>query len=142
MQNLVFGILYGIIGQVGSFVQLQAALKYGWYPKYTVPLLLMAVPLSWFYVKSVEYFINAFDGSIWESRLLGFSIGIIMFTVLSAIMFKEPFTLKTIVCLLLGFSIVAIQVLWRQILLALFIRLNLGYEDSYYRRLDTYLYKS
>ena len=44
MQNLVFGILYGILGQVGSFVQLQAALKYGWYPKYTVPLLLMAVP--------------------------------------------------------------------------------------------------
>jgi len=113
MQNLVFGILYGILGQVGSFVQLQAAIKYGWYPKYTVPLLLMAVPLSWFYVKSVEYFINAFNGSIWESRLLGFSIGIIMFTVLSAIMFKEPFTLKTIVSLLLGFLIVAIQVLWR-----------------------------
>jgi multidrug transporter EmrE-like cation transporter len=113
MQNLVLGILYGILGQVGSFVQLQAALKYGWYPKYAVPLLLMAVPLSWFYIKSVQYFINAFNGSIWESRLLGFSIGIIMFTVLSAIMFKEPFTLKTIVSLLLGFLIVAIQVLWK-----------------------------
>ena len=113
MQNLVFGILYGILGQLGSFVQLQAALKYGWYPKYAAPLLLIAVPLSWFYIKSVDYFIKAFDGSIWESRLLGFSIGIIMFTVLSAIMFKEPFTLKTIVSLLLGFSIVAIQVLWR-----------------------------
>jgi hypothetical protein len=41
MQNLVLGILYGILGQVGSFVQLQAALKYGWYPKYTAPLLLI-----------------------------------------------------------------------------------------------------
>ncbi len=113
MQNLVFGILYGVLGQIGSFVQLQAALKYGWYPKYTVPLLLAAIPLSWFYVKSVEYFIKSFNGEIWPSRLLGFSIGIIMFTLLSAIMFREPFTLKTIVCLLLGFSIVAIQVLWR-----------------------------
>jgi len=113
MQNLVFGILYGIIGQVGSFVQLQAALKYGWYPKYKIPLLLLAIPLSWCYVKSVQYFIAAFDGEIWPSRLLGFSIGIIMFTLLSAIMFREPFTLKTIICLLLGFSIVAIQVLWR-----------------------------
>ena len=74
MQNLVLGILYGMLGQVGSFVQLQAALKYGWYPKYAAPLLLMAVPLSWFYIKSVQYFINAFNGSIWESRLLGFLI--------------------------------------------------------------------
>jgi hypothetical protein len=113
MQNLVFGILYGIIGQVGSFLQLQVALKYGWYPKYTVPLLLMAVPLSWFYVKSVEYFINAFDGEIYPSRLIGFSIGIITFTLMSGLLFKEPFTLKTTICLLLGFSIVAIQVLWR-----------------------------
>jgi hypothetical protein len=113
MQNLVFGILYGILGQVGSFVQLQAALKYGWYPKYTVPLLLMAVPLSWFYVKSVEYFINAFDGEIFPSRLIGFSLGIIVFTLFSVFLFKEPFTLKTIICLLLGFSIVAIQILWR-----------------------------
>ena len=113
MQNLVFGILYGILGQVGSFVQLQAALKYGWYPKYTVPLLLMAVPVSWFYVKSVEYFINAFDGEIFPSRLIGFSLGIIVFTLFSVFLFKEPFTLKTIICLLLGFSIVAIQILWR-----------------------------
>lgn len=113
MPNLIYGILYGVLGQIGSFIQLQAALKYGWYPKYQWPLLLVALPLSWFYVKSVQYFIAAFDGEIWPSRLLGFSIGIIMFTILSAIMFREPFTLKTIVCLLLGFSIVAIQVLWR-----------------------------
>lgn len=113
MPNLFYGILYGILGQIGSFVQLQAALKYGWYPKYQWPLLLVAIPLSWFYVKSVQYFIAAFDGEIWPSRLLGFSIGIIMFTILSAIMFKEPFTPKTIVCLLLGFSIVAIQILWK-----------------------------
>ena len=121
MPNLFYGILYGVLGQIGSFVQLQAALKYGWYPKYQWPLLLVAIPLSWFYVKSVQYFIAAFDGEIWPSRLLGFSIGIIMFTILSAIMFtllsaimfREPFTLKTIICLLLGFSIVAIQVLWR-----------------------------
>jgi hypothetical protein len=113
MQNLVFGILYGIIGQVGSFLQLQGGIKYNWYPKYLWVSMLAAVPLSWFYLLSVQHFVKAFDGDIWPSRLLGFSIGIIMFTLLSALMFKEPFTLKTIICLLLGFSIVAIQILWR-----------------------------
>jgi hypothetical protein len=113
MQNLVFGILYGLLGQVGSFMQLQGGIKYGWYPKYLWVSMLAAVPLSWFYLKSVQYFVKAFDGEIYPSRLIGFSIGIITFTLMSGFLFKEPLTLKTIVCLLLGFSIVAIQVLWR-----------------------------
>ena len=113
MQNLVFGILYGIIGQVGSFLQLQGGIKYNWYPKYLWVSMLAAVPLSWFYLKSVRYFIAAFEGEIWPSRLIGFSIGIIVFTLMSHYIFKEPLSIKTIVCLLLGFSIVAIQVLWR-----------------------------
>lgn len=111
--NLFYGILFGILGQVGSFLQLQGGIRYGWYPKYLWISLLAAVPLSWFYLKSVEYFIKAFDGQVYPSRLLGFSIGIIIFTVLSSLMFKEPFSTKTIVCLILGFSIVAIQVLWK-----------------------------
>lgn len=111
--NLFYGILFGILGQIGSFLQLQGGLKYGWYPKYTWLSLLAAIPISWLYLKSVQYFIKSFDGEIWPSRLIGFSIGIIMFTVLSVIMFKEPLSLKTIICILLGFSIVAIQVLWR-----------------------------
>jgi hypothetical protein len=113
MQNLVFGILYGIIGQVGSFLQLQGGIKYNWYPKYLWVSMLAAVPLSWFYLLSVQHFVKAFDGEIWPSRLLGFSLGIITFTLMSGILFKEPFTVKTVVSVLLGFTIVAIQVLWR-----------------------------
>ena len=113
MQNLVFGILYGLLGQVGSFLQLQGGIKYNWYPKYLWVSMLAAVPLSWFYLKSVEYFIAAFDGSIWESRLLGFGLGIVIFTTMSAVLFKEPFTLKTCVSILLGFSIVLIQIFWK-----------------------------
>ena len=113
MNKLLLGFVYGLIAQILTFLQLQGGIKYNWYPKYLWVSMLAAVPLSWFYLLSVQHFVKAFDGDIWPSRLLGFSIGIIMFTLLSAIMFREPFTLKTIVCLLLGFSIVAIQVLWR-----------------------------
>ena len=111
--NLFYGILFGLLGQVGSFMQLQGGIKYGWYPKYLWLSMVAAIPLSWFYLKSVQHFIKAFEGEIWPSRLLGFSIGIITFTLLSSALFKEPFTPKTIVCLLLGFSIVAIQILWK-----------------------------
>jgi len=113
MQNLVFGILYGILGQLGSFVQLQAALKYGWYPKYAAPLLLIAVPLSWFYIKSVDYFIKAFDGQVYPSRLIGFGLGIVVFIIMSSVLFKEHINYKTIVCLILALGIFVVQIFWK-----------------------------
>lgn len=94
-------------------MQLQGAMKLGWYPKYFWPVLLMSVPLSWFYIKSVEYFVAAFDGQLWPSRLIGFGLGIVVFSVMSHYMFKEPFSPKTLVCIGLGLTIIGIQILWK-----------------------------
>ena len=105
--------MYGLLGQVGSFMQLQGAMKLGWYPKYFWPVLLMSVPLSWLYIKSVEYFVAAFDGQLWPSRLIGFGLGITIFSIMSHFMFKEPITLKTAISIFLGFTIVGIQILWK-----------------------------
>ena len=88
-------------------------MKLGWFPKYFWPVLLMSVPLSWFYIKSVEYFVAAFDGQLWPSRLIGFGLGIIVFSIMSHYLFKEPFTPKTIVCIGLGLTIIGIQILWK-----------------------------
>ena len=94
-------------------MQLQGAMKLGWFPKYFWPVLLMSVPLSWFYIKSVEYFVTAFNGQLWPSRLIGFGLGIFVFSLMSHYLFKEPFTPKTIVCIGLGLTIIAIQILWK-----------------------------
>ena len=111
--EIIYGIMYGLLGQVGSFMQLQGAMKLGWFPKYFWPVLLMSVPLSWFYIKSVEYFVAAFDGQLWPSRLIGFGLGIVVFSIMSHYLFKEPFTPKTLVCIGLGISIIGIQILWK-----------------------------
>ena len=111
--EIVYGIIYGLIAQIGSFMQLQGAMKYGWYQKYLWLVLLISVPLSWLYIKSVEHFIAAFDGQLWPSRLIGFGLGIIVFSVMSHYLFKEPFSPKTIVCLGLGLTIIALQIFWK-----------------------------
>jgi len=111
--NLIYGILYGLLGQIGSFMQLQGAMKLGWYPKYFWPMMLLSVPIGIVYVKSVEYFITAFGGEIWPSRLIGFGLGIVVFSLLSHYFFKEPFTLKTLVCLGLGVIIILLQIFWK-----------------------------
>ena len=111
--NIIYGILFGLLGQIGSYLQLQGAMKLGWFPKYFWPVLLMSVPLSWFYIKSVEYFVAAFDGQLWPSRLIGFGLGITVFSIMSHYMFKEPFSPKTLVCIGLGLTIIGIQILWK-----------------------------
>jgi hypothetical protein len=73
----------------------------------------MSVPLSWLYIKSVEHFVAAFNGQLWPSRLIGFGLGITIFSIMSHFLFKEPLTPKTLVCIGLGLIIIAIQVIWK-----------------------------
>jgi hypothetical protein len=113
MNRLLLGIIYGIFGQVLSFLQLQGNVKYGWYAKYPIIVLLASIPAAWCYIKSVDNFVNHFDGQLWPSRLIGFGIGIIIFVTLSIILFKEPITLKTLICLLLASTILGVQIFWK-----------------------------
>jgi len=50
-----------------------------------------------------------FDGEVWPGRLMGYAIGIIVFTILSYTIFNEPLTGKTIACLILSSVILGIQ---------------------------------
>jgi hypothetical protein len=113
MNDLLKGFIFGILGQIVSFLQLQGSIKYGWYQKYPIILLLVSIPCAWFYIKSVEGFVNHFDGQLWPSRLIGFGIGIVVFVSLSILLFKEPLTFKTLICLLLAASILGIQIFWK-----------------------------
>jgi hypothetical protein len=113
MNRLLVGIFFGILGQVFSFMQLQGSIKYGWYQKYPIVILLSSIPAAWFYIKSVENLVGWAGGELWPSRLIGFGIGIIVFVTLSLILFKEPITLKTLICLLLAVSILLVQMFWK-----------------------------
>jgi len=113
VQNFIYGVLYGIIGQVLSFIQLQAGIKWGWTQKYGVLLMFLGLPISWAFMRSVQNFITAFDGQIYPSRILGFAVGIIMFAIMGWFLFREGISLKTGICLLLSLVIILIQVLWK-----------------------------
>ena len=113
MNRLLLGIIFGILGQVFSFMQLQGSIKYGWYQKYPILILLSSIPAAWFYIKYVEHLVAWAGGELWPSRLIGFGIGIIVFVLLSFILFREPITLKTLTCLFLAASILLVQIFWK-----------------------------
>ena len=111
--NIFYGILYGLIAQVITFLQLQGQMKYDVLKNNTWLLLIMGIPISFLFIQSVKHFVLAFDGQIWPSRILGFGIGVIVFSIMSQILFKEQLTVKTIICLLLGLAIILVQVFWK-----------------------------
>lgn len=113
MSKLGVGICYAILAQILTYFQLQGNIKWNWYERYPIAIYLLSLPLTFLYIKSVECFVESFNGQVYPSRFIGFAIGIIIFSVLTWIFFKEPITIKTIISLILAFSILCVQVYFK-----------------------------
>lgn len=115
MENLIKGIVFGVLGQVLSFLQLQGQFKYPWIKENGVLFsCLSSIPISLFFFYSVRGFVEYGKGEVWMGRILGQGIGVLVFTAMALIMFREPITTKTFVCVSLGICIILIQIFWKQ----------------------------
>jgi len=108
-EKLLIGIIFGVIAQILTFFQLQGQLKYEWFKNHYWLVVLIGIPVSMLFMYSVKNIVLAYGGEMWPSRLIGFSIGTIVFTYFSWALFGEPLTMKTIICLILSFSILGVQ---------------------------------
>lgn len=79
---------------------------WGWY--------VVAIPITWMFLKGTYYGVTAFDGDLWPNRFIGFILGIISYAWLTAYFFKQPVTGKILVQLILCFLIVLVQVMWKE----------------------------
>jgi hypothetical protein len=113
MIQIVYGMLIGAIAQAFVFIQLQGQFKVEWIKEHPFVMALIGVPISYMFINSSRLLVNAFDGQLWPSRLIGFGIGVVVFTIMSHFLFKESLTPKTLTCLGLGVCIILIQILWK-----------------------------
>jgi len=111
--NIFYGVLWGVVAQCFTFLQLQGQLKFEWMKQNVWLTVLMGIPISYMFMQSVKHFVLAFGGAIWPSRLIGFGIGVIVFTIMASLLFKEPITTKTFICLCLGVLIILTQLFWK-----------------------------
>lgn len=111
--HILIGTLWGIAAQIITFLQLQGQMKYSLLKNNIWIGALMGIPISLMFMQSVKHFVLAYDGQIWPSRLIGFGIGVVIFTLMSHFLFKEPLSLKTLICLFLGLCIILVQILWK-----------------------------
>ena len=73
----------------------------------------LAIPLTYVFILATKYNVVGYGGSIWGARFVGFALGMLVYAIMIQIFFKEPFTIKIAVQLLLCFTILAVQAFWK-----------------------------
>lgn len=112
-RNLVVGVILFLLGQILVWYQLNGQFISDWIKNRPILMSLMGVPISYVYLYATKYTVAAFDGDLWPQRLIGFSMGMIAFAILTWIHLNQSLNLKTMVTLALALSIVLIQIFWK-----------------------------
>ncbi len=110
--KIVYALLLSLLAQVISFIQLQGQMAWKFPKENPYVMMLLGLPISLIFIRTTKIFNEAFDAN-WPGRLIGFGVGVIVFTIMSWLIFKEHPTPKTLTCLGLAFTIVVLQIFWK-----------------------------
>lgn len=112
-KNLVIALCIIVIAQCLTFLQLQGQFISEWMRKNTLLVSLLGIVISYSLLKFTHYCALAFDGQVWPGRLIGFAIGVMVFTVGSKFLLEESVNAKTAICLVLSAMILLVQIFWK-----------------------------
>jgi hypothetical protein len=76
-------------------------------------MVLLAMPASIGYILATKYLYTAMHNSLWSVRLIGFSMGVFSFTILTYLFMNEGLNVKNSITLALSVIIVLLQVFWK-----------------------------
>ncbi len=111
--DFTIGVILAFLAQCLTFFQLQGQFISEWIKNNPLIFSFLGVPISYMFIKATHYLYNHFDGVVWPGRIIGFSAGILAFSILSYFLLGESPSLKTYVCIFLSILIVLVQVFWK-----------------------------
>ena len=112
MKLILAIVLLSIVYVIGWY-QIHGQFLSEWFKKYEYYLIWISVPSTLISIRAIKLINEHFNGLIWPNRILTFSIGIVLFTVLTSYHFGEKLNLKTLTLLCLCASIVILQIFWK-----------------------------
>ena len=110
---LILGVIYFIIGQVLIWFQSHLQFFSNWSKDNPLLIAVPGVLVSYVSILATKNIAEAYDGLVWPSRLIGFGIGIILFSLLTWVLLGEKIEMKSLVCVILAFCILLIQLFWK-----------------------------
>jgi len=83
IKDLLVGVFMFIIAHIITFYQLNGQfLKTDWFRKNEIWVAAFGIILSFFYIWGTKYTVSGFNGLLWPTRFIGFSIGMIIYSIL------------------------------------------------------------
>ena len=76
-------------------------------------MVVASTPATIAYIMATRYLYTAMEGSLWSVRLIGFSMGVFSFTILTYLVMNEGLNMKNSITLMLSVIIVLLQVFWK-----------------------------
>ena len=110
--NLLISILLFTIGSIGHWYIMYWQFKMKNWIKTPWPYLIAPV-LAFIWILASEYGVKAFNGEMWSNRFVFFVTGIMVAAFLYPFHFGQPFTMKTVVQLMLALTIIVISLFWK-----------------------------
>jgi hypothetical protein len=108
-KNLILSLILFMVGQILIWYQSNGQFISQWFKNNILIVSLFGVPISYLFIHATRLSYEGF-GATWPGRMLGFSMGVIAFTILASYHMNEHLNLKTILCLILSFAIICIQI--------------------------------
>ena len=114
MNKLLLAFLLFFTGQAAIWFQTNGQFVWPWFKKnpFTISVL-FGTAISYILIYASRYVVEGFNGVLWPGRLIGFSTGMVIMTILTYIHLGEGITVKTGVTLILAFIIVMVQLYWK-----------------------------
>lgn len=110
MHNVALTFLLFIIAQILAWFQANGQFSWEVFKKYPfVIAFLIGGIASYLFALAHKYAFVMFDGVVWPGRMLAFSTGIVIFTLMTWFFMGETLTIKTGLSILLAFCILLIQ---------------------------------
>jgi hypothetical protein len=112
-RGILIGIILFLLGQTIIWYQTNLQFISEWAKSHKLLLSLLGVPVSYLFILATSYTVEGFNGQLWPSRLIGFSVGMIVMAFLTYFHISQGINIKTFITLLLALCIVLIQVFWK-----------------------------
>ena len=114
MNKFILGLLWFGVGQILIWYQTNGQFIWPWAKKHPIWMaIIFSFPISYGFILGTKYIVEHFDGELWPGRFIGFSIGIVAFTLLTYGHMGEGITAKTAISLVLAITLVLVQILWK-----------------------------
>ena len=114
LYNIFVGCSLFILGQTLVWFQLNSQFVWDWWKDKPIPaIIFFSIPASFCFWYGVRMVVGEMN-ELWGHRLLIFGMSYLTFPLLTWYYMNESmFTPKTMICVLLSFAIIAVQLFWR-----------------------------